>query len=119
MYYNSTSKIVLTGLAIAFGILFNNYSQQVFIEASSAAAQLGMLLKPLSVRDQGLFNQSIQKASSCGMHKSFSIDEAFARIQEGLAMAYKQREAELAHWIPKPSELSFNSLRNLIQNHSQ
>lgn len=110
---NDHSKLALSGLAIAFDELYQNFNAPVFAAGCGASAQLGLIIEntPMYVNElRNLFNA----AHSAGVDKCSPL-EALARLQAGAAAAWEQREADLPEWITPGNALAFNGLAHLLR----
>jgi hypothetical protein len=110
---NERAKISLNGLALACQELFKRYNNFIFIEACSAAAQLGLSVRFLDEKAKRELLKSKQIASEFGIEE-VSAQTALKQIQEVIIIAYNQREDDLPTWLLKAEDLHFEGLKDLL-----
>lgn len=114
---NKDAKIALSGLSLAFRELYDDYNAQIFIEACGGAAQLGFLVAD-DPQTRSFLERNAARARAVGVEPVLpSI--ALARICDGIAAAWEQREDELPGRILPGETLTFDSLRRLLRVRSQ
>ena len=105
----------LVGCAISFNTLFERYRQPTFLFAAIASAKLCLNMPSLSETTQNMLVQELEK--------SRRFDEAATRVpanhmqlfEQGVQLAYEQREVELPPIIPVPQKLTFAALKRFTK----
>ncbi len=109
---NNDAKICLAGISYAFAELFERYNRDEFSQACGATARLGLSLS-LDYNTKNWLNKSLERAISYGVN-DVSLNNAIVGFQNGVLIAWEQREKELTK-IQAATELTFNGLRRLLQ----
>jgi predicted MPP superfamily phosphohydrolase len=114
---NENAIIVLAGLGVVFEKLFFSYNVRIFIEAHNAVGVLGLIL-PLD--SLGYFEKYLRKASALGVPEmdSSAALERFEAAARSIGALYDAREPFIAR-LPKPEDLTFQGLRQLIDGRQQ
>ena len=102
------AKISLSGLSSVFAELFDRYNQNDFSKSAGAAVQLGLSLYPY---DRGLQNNQ-SRAQGYGIKKT-TPNEAMKQLEQGVVVAWKQRETEIEN-IPAATDFTYAGLKRLL-----
>jgi hypothetical protein len=108
-----TTKLVMTGMTIAFAELFERYNSPTFIKSCGAAAQLGLIIEK-DPKGISWLQSSQNRAREEGV-EDVSPNIAIERFQTGVAQAWEQREDDLPDWITSGNKLTFSGLAGLLK----
>lgn len=112
---NEQAKRSLAGLAVVFGKLFEKYRDRPFIEACAAAAHLGLTTTlQLDRKAEGNLRNGYNQAKREGI-VNLESGHALDLLQRGIAIAYEQREDDLAPWLIPGNELHFAKLAQRLR----
>lgn len=113
---NDNAKLILSGLGVAFGALYDSYRDATFRDARGACGVLGLCLR-LDETARGYLNRYYSEAIDQGMPK-METDQAFDAFEAGIAAARGRfsTDEELAAKIP--DQVTFDGLKNLIRRAS-
>ena len=101
------------GMATTFGRLYELYADRRFIEACSAAAQLGMTIKH-DAAGEGYFNEADRLARDAAIDQ-VQPSQAVDRLNAGFAAAWERHEHdEFSQHLPPVPEFRFNRLLRLL-----
>jgi len=108
----------LNALAHDFGKLFDKHGDPLFIGASGAAAQLGLMLPVTTKTDEGerLLRGNQLKSREAGI-EDVAPEIALERLQTGIVGAWHKRETvnpPAPPWLKKAEDLTFNGLKRLV-----
>ena len=100
----------LSGLAIAFETLNNRYADRVFLEAQGASANLALKF-PLEKSKNARLEEQATMAKAAQVAE-YSLEEAVAKIQEAVSLAYGRISAPefLPAEVPNPESMGFSGL---------
>jgi hypothetical protein len=102
------------GMGTTFGRLYDLYNDIVFIEACSATAQLGAIVKH-DEKGEGYFKEADELGRNAGI-ENVSLPRAFTRFTNGVLAAWERREMNLSDYnIPAVPELQYERLCHLLQ----
>lgn len=110
---NEDGKLSLTALSRYFGELYEQFNDLTFMEACGAAVQLGFRLH-LDAQARGLLRKDQERVRTANVVE-VTPQEALARLQAGVQMAWAHREDDLPEWIVAPSKLHFQGLIRLLR----
>lgn len=111
---NDDAKMVLAGLGVALGELYEQYHERAFIEGRGAVAVLGLALR-LDSTARGYFERHKSEANREGVRVT-SQEDALHRITTALHAAWKRRESDLDGTLPALNELHFEGLTRLLRD---
>ena len=80
------------------------------MEASGAAAQLGLLFES----ENHLLNLNLKEAKDADVPQ-FANGDAFTKLKLGIVTAWNQRERELPACVPNAPDLEFTGLARLLK----
>ena len=100
----------LSGMALAFNKSSKASGQQILMEASGAAAQLGLLFES----ENHLLNLNLKEAKDADVPQ-FANGDAFTKLKLGIVTAWNQRERELPACVPNAPDLEFTGLARLLK----
>jgi hypothetical protein len=104
----------LAGAAISFMILYERYSNDAFLHAAGAAAQLGTSMPGLSEATLAIFSKEWSRAEAAGAVRETPLT-ALKNFYFGIGTAYAQLELEIGPGIPGPDGLSYNGLERMLK----
>lgn len=102
----------LAGMGTTFGKLYESFNDIAFIEACSATAQLGQLIKH-ETKSGEYFQEAADLAREAGV-SDVTPTQAFARLTKGIVIAWERREIDLSEWLQTAPDLTYNHLCNLL-----
>jgi hypothetical protein len=100
----------LTGCAISFNSLFENYQEEDFLHAAIASAELCLGIPVLTNKTREILANQLEESSAYGP-RELQPKERFPIFVKGLFRAYQQRELELPEIIPVPAKLTFEAMK--------
>jgi hypothetical protein len=107
--------LALTGLADAFGKLYDRYNEPAFREAAVAVAHMGLTL-PLNQQSQDNFVRLLNGFGD-GDSEQLDPDYELTRFQNAVLEILKfcdSSNADLTKEILQPAKLKFEGLRRLL-----
>lgn len=113
---NDQAKKGLASLGVTFGELYDAYAHSIFRDARMAISVIGQTLR-LDTVTKGYFQKYARESAIQGSPQ-FDLTQAFQLLQAGTIAAVVGPIPTLSHLLPKPDELTFSGLEQLV-GHSQ
>lgn len=107
------APITLAGLSLGCLEIFKLHPNlNLFIEAASAAAHLGLALEP-NTETQNNLSANIKAVRAHGIPER-TVEERLQLITEVITLAWEYREDDLPQWFPDNDQLGFSEFRALF-----
>ena len=110
------AAFALTGLAIAFGDLYEQFGDVVFAQARVAVARLGLAIRTLEEDSRGLLQEQLTKAASLDTTTSRGLASQLDRLRLGLQAAWQlsDKKTDFDGRVARPPTMKFEALAQLL-----
>jgi hypothetical protein len=103
----------LVALSNALEELYQRFRLPVFIEATGAAAQLGIRMQGLTDRELAVLSRGWEMARQAGVGE-MDVSTALRQLHAGMLASWLHKESELPVWVKDPESLTFKKLEDLL-----
>lgn len=106
----------LTGLAIAFGSLYEQFGDVVFAQARVVVARLGLAIRTLEADSHHKLEEQLTKAVSSGTTVATGLESQLDRLRLGLQAAWQlsDKKSDFDGRVAPPSTMKFEALAQLL-----
>jgi predicted MPP superfamily phosphohydrolase len=110
------AEFALTGLAIAFGDLHEQFGDVVFAQARVAVARLGLAIRTLEEDSRQLLEEQLTKAAPFDTTATRGLDSELNRLRLGLQAAWQlsDKKTDFEGRVSRPHAMKFEALARLL-----